>query len=110
MIVSGIIRNHTNGWPPAKAKVNNQNQKKFHKKNTANIHITIKVDSIKIRSLFIRVISGSESDIGWKLIVHSGTINFLGSKPVDGNFLPHILALWSEKLSIEKNHESEMQK
>ena len=34
----------------------------------------------------------------------------LGSKPVDGNSLPNILALWSEKLSIEKNHEFEMQK
>jgi len=35
---------------------------------------------------------------------------YLGSKPVDGNSLPNILALWSEKLSIEKNHEFEMQK
>ncbi len=38
------------------------------------------------------------------------TNNFQGSKPVDGNSLPHILALWSEELSIEKNHEFEMQK
>ena len=37
-------------------------------------------------------------------------INKNGSKPVDGNSLPNILALWSEKLSIEKNHEFEMQK
>jgi len=33
--------------------------------------------------------------------------NKYGSKPVDGNLLPDILASWKQKLHIEKNHEFE---
>ena len=34
----------------------------------------------------------------------------IGSKPVDGNIIPNILALWREKQPIEKNPEFETRK
>jgi hypothetical protein len=38
------------------------------------------------------------------------TPNNLGSKPVDGNPLPHKMALWKQKRPIEKNPEFEIRK
>jgi hypothetical protein len=36
--------------------------------------------------------------------------NKLGSSPVDGIYLPNILALWRQKICIEKNPEFETKK
>lgn len=38
------------------------------------------------------------------------TIYMLGSSPVDGIYLPNILALWRRKTCIEKNPEFETRK
>jgi hypothetical protein len=39
-----------------------------------------------------------------------GARNVIGSSPVDGIYLPNILALWRQETSIEKNPEFETRK